>query len=313
MNATYSTSIGNQVIPIDLNYRNVPENAAAFLVRTGAGPVLVECGPSHCVPALQQGLGAHGVTLEDVKHLFLTHIHLDHAGATGACTQRGARAYVHPRGARHLVDPERLMVSAARIYGTALDTLLGPLEASPAESIQAVADGERITIGDVVFQAVETLGHAQHHHSWLVEIDQTKHLFTGDSIGMRLPSTEFAVLPLVPPELDPAAWLDSIERTRNLQADAIWLTHFGLLGEQGPFLDQVATRLQDECAFIKNLLEEDPDATREQQRARYRAWQLEQAAPYGVTAAMLERMCDDFHYDANLNGVTRFIEAGPPC
>lgn len=307
MSSTSSTSIGNQVSPIDLKYRDTPEAAAAFLIRTSEGPVLVECGPGSSSQALHQGLSQHGVDPDEVKHVFLTHIHLDHAGATGEWTNRGARIYVHPRGARHLVDPTQLMSSATRIYGAALDTLLGPLEPSPEELIQPVEDQERITIGDAVFQAIETPGHARHHHCWLLEIDQTRHLFTGDTIGMRLPSTEFALLPLVPPELNPEAWSNSIERVRSLKADAIWLTHFGLLGDHDPFLDQVQARLHEECAFVRTLLEKDPPLSQEDRMTAYHAWQVDQGRPYGATAEMIDRICDHFHYEANLNGVTRLI------
>ena len=308
----HMTQPDKQVTPIDLNYRNRPHGAAAFLVRTNQSVVLVECGPSKCTPALEQGLMEHGIQPDDVDQVFLTHIHLDHGGGTGEWTRRGAHVYVHPRGAPHLVDPSHLMASATRIFGADLDTYLGRLDASPAESIHAVADGEKITIDNAVFQAVETPGHARHHIAWLLEIDGNRHVFTGDTAGMRLPGTDFVVLPLVPPELDVERWLASIERVRSLRADALWLTHFGLVEDQDAFLQQAAERIPLECAFITDLLSRNPDAPREELRATYRAWQLELARPYGVTAEQLDDTCDETHYEANLTGVARFLQKGPP-
>jgi glyoxylase-like metal-dependent hydrolase (beta-lactamase superfamily II) len=208
MTTNITTDPSGTITTIDLGYRGCPEHVGAFLVRTSDGPVLVECGPAHCLPALTHGLEQAGTALEDIRHLFLTHIHLDHAGATGACTKAGAQAHVHPRGARHLVDPSQLMGSARRVFGAFLDTYLGCLEASDDSMVDPVEDQQVIDVGTARFTAIETPGHARHHHAWLAEIDGTRHLFSGDVAGMRLPGTDFVTLPLVAPELDTATWLD---------------------------------------------------------------------------------------------------------
>ena len=172
------------ITTIDLRFKGIREFVGAFLIRSPEGPVLVECGPALCLPALEEGLRSHGCTLNDVRHVFLTHIHLDHAGATGACTRAGATAYVHPRGAPHLVNPSRLMSSASRVFGEELERHLGWLEPSAEDRIVPVEDGRTIQLGDMRFTAIETLGHAKHHHAWLLEHEGRRHVFTGDTAGL---------------------------------------------------------------------------------------------------------------------------------
>ena len=295
------------IIPIDLDYRGLEECVGAYLVRTPVGPVLVECGPAKCVPRLEEGLHKHGHSLEDIRHVFLTHIHLDHAGATAACTAAGAIAHVHPRGARHLVDPSRLMASAIRVFGDALEEDLGMLEPSPADLIDAVEDGGVVELGTMRFQAVETLGHAKHHHAWVLEHEGSRHVFTGDTAGMRLPGSAFPTLPLVAPDLDPAAWIASIQKVRELSADALWLTHYGQVDDQQSFLDETAERIRSETSFIRALLEDMPDASEMDRISSYRTWHQEQAATHGVDMDLLERHCTDHHYRANLQGVGHFL------
>lgn len=292
---------------IDLDFRGCPECVGAFLVRTSAGPVLVEAGPARCLPALEAGLAAEGTGLHEVRELLLTHIHLDHAGATGACTAAGATAHVHPRGARHLIEPERLMASATRVFGSFLEENLGHLEPSPSERVRPVEDGERIVIGDASFTAVETPGHAAHHHAWLLEADGRREVFAGDAAGMRIPGTSFATLPLVAPEFDPQAWQASIERIRGLEPDALWLTHFGRVDEPMSFLDSVSRRLEAETALVSELLENADDVEIEDHIPAYRAWHHAQAETHQVDPALLDRHCPDLHFRSNLVGVDRWL------
>lgn len=302
-------NIGTELVTtIDLHFKGLREHVGAFLVRSPEGPILVECGPALCLPALEKGLQSHGHSLSDIKHVFLTHIHLDHAGATGACTRAGATAYVHPRGAPHLVDPSRLMTSASRVFGEELDLHLGWLEPSPENQIVAVEDGRTIQIGEMSFTAVETLGHASHHHSWLMAYQGERHVFTGDTAGMRLPGSSFVTLPLVAPELDPVAWLDSIKRVQDLQADRLWLTHFGPVDDQTGFLEDASIRLDAECAFLRSLLK---DATEEAPPEliiqRYRSWHSEQARQHEVDLEELDTYCSNIHYEANIAGARRWL------
>jgi glyoxylase-like metal-dependent hydrolase (beta-lactamase superfamily II) len=295
------------VTTIDLHFKGLREHVAAFLVRSPEGPVLVECGPALCLPALEKGLGALGLSLSDIKRLFLTHIHLDHAGATGSCTRAGATAYVHPRGAPHLVDPSRLMGSASRVFGEELDQHLGWLEPSPENQIVAVEDGQTIQIGEMSFTAIETLGHASHHHAWLMTYEGERHVFSGDTAGMRLPGTSFVTLPLVAPELDPVKWQESIKRVGDLQADRLWLTHFGSVDDQEAFLRDASALLHTECALLRSLLEGTPDPNPEDVIARYRSWHLDLAKQHQIDPDLLNRYCSDIHYESNIAGATRWL------
>ena len=295
------------IIPIDLGYRELAEYVAVFLIMSSDGPVLVECGPAKCLPRLEYGLKAHGLELKDIRHVFLTHIHLDHAGASGQCADAGAMIHVHPKGARHLVDPTRLMDSATRVFGDALDRDLGRLEASPAERVHSVADGESVEVGGLRFTAIETTGHARHHHAWMLEGPGRRDLFSGDAAGMRLPGSQFPTLPLVAPDLDPRAWLASIDRILLLSPDAIWLTHFGRLDEQSRFLREAAGRIESEIDFIKSLLS-DSDMLQSERIERYRAWHTEIATRSDVDLTLLELHCDEHHFRANLQGVAHMLE-----
>jgi len=297
------------ITPVDLGYRGLDEYVAAFLIRSSEGPVLVECGPAKCLPRLESGLARHGLQLGDIRHVFLTHIHLDHAGASGQCAEAGATIHVHPRGARHLVDPSRLMASATRVFGDALDRDLGSLEPSPGERVHPVADGESVVVGDLRFTAIETTGHARHHHAWMLESDGRRDLFSGDAAGMRLPGSGFPTLPLVAPDLDPVAWRASIERMLALSPDAVWLTHFGRLDDQRTFMRKTAERVRTETEFVMSLLA-NGDLDEAGRIERYRAWHADLAEGLGIDRGLLDRHCDEHHFRANLQGVAHMLEGG---
>ncbi len=153
---------------IDVGYQALPGAANAFLLRSGGAAILVESGPQACLPTLERGLRERGVDPASISHLFVTHIHLDHAGAAGAFAARGATIHVHPLGAPHLVDPAKLIASSRRVHGDAYERFYGDPIPAPAARVHATAHGERVVVGDLAFQAIETPGHAKHHHAWLV-------------------------------------------------------------------------------------------------------------------------------------------------
>ena len=297
-----------RITTIDLRYRGIDRCVAAFLVATSTGEVLVECGPARCLDALRSGLADAGSGMESIEHLFLTHIHLDHAGATGACTASGMTAHVHERGAIHLVDPDKLMASANRVFGKALEEDLGSLVASRAANVAPASEGYSVRIGDTSFTAIETPGHARHHHAWLVENGDARHLFSGDAAGMCLPGTRFATLPLVAPEFDLVTWLDSIDRLRTLEYDKLWLTHFGVIEDHRDFLDHVEARLRSETEFVRDLLTRAGQAPNDDLIGPYRTWHDREAARHGVDPDLLQVHCTDQHFRANLSGVRRWLE-----
>lgn len=214
------------VMQLDTGHLGNPGTIAVFAVPLPAGGfALVESGPGSTVAAVRQAVREAGLDLTDLRYLLLTHIHLDHAGAAGALAQAtGAQVIVHERGARHLVDPSRLMSSALRVYGDALRVLWGEMLPVPEAQVHAVAGGEELDLGGLKVKVLATPGHASHHVSYLLH-DGT--LFTGDSAGVRLAGTDLLRPALPPPDLDLEAWEASIERMLAVQPERLVLTHFG--------------------------------------------------------------------------------------
>ena len=165
---------------LDLRFQGVERVIASFLLDSGEGPVLIETGPESTYARLEAALRAEGVLPEEVRHVFVTHIHLDHAGAAWRLAELGATVYAHPQGAPHLVDPSRLLASAERIYGDGLKALWGEVRGIPRERVRPLADGERVRLGDLEVQALATPGHAGHHHAYRVG----DLVFTGDVLSL---------------------------------------------------------------------------------------------------------------------------------
>ena len=193
---------------LDLLFQNVPQAIAAYLVIGPEGPLLVETGPGSTLQNLKAQLGRHGLAPQDIGQVLVTHIHLDHAGAAGWWGQQGAQIYVHHVGAPHLIDPSRLLASAARIYGDQMDTLWGPMLPTPAEKVTAVYDGDIIQAGGLEFLALDTPGHARHHHVYRLG----NLAFTGDAAGIQLPDSRLIDLPAPPPEFELEVWQQTIDR-----------------------------------------------------------------------------------------------------
>jgi glyoxylase-like metal-dependent hydrolase (beta-lactamase superfamily II) len=202
---------------------------AGYLIE-GAAPVLVETGSQTSVPVLLRALADHGLGPGDLAGVAVTHIHLDHAGGVGDVARAFPQAtvYVHPRGARHLVDPGRLVASASRVYGDALDSLYGRLEPTPAERVHALEDGEAIDLGGGRhLVTVHSPGHAKHHLA--LHDDASGVLFVGDAVGVRLPGAG-ALRPATPPaDFDLTQAVDSLSRFARRSPSALALAHYGLL------------------------------------------------------------------------------------
>lgn len=225
----------NTISTIDLFFLEGRETIASFLIETSAGPVLVETGPHSTFPHLERGLAARGYKPEDIKHVFLSHIHLDHAGAAWALAKKGAKIYVHPFGARHLKRPEKLLESARRIYKDDMDRLWGDFEPIEGGQIEEVSQGATYTIGDAVFTAWHTPGHAVHHIAW--QLDDK--LFTGDVAGVKILDGP-VVPPCPPPDINLEDWKDSLELIRKLDIKQLFLTHFGPVEKE-----QIAAHLDE--------------------------------------------------------------------
>lgn len=250
--------IAEGVIRIDLQFHGRPQVIAAYLLYDGREAALVETGPTSTAERLLESIQAANVPLEALRHLIVTHIHLDHAGASGFLAQRmpWAKVYVHPVGAPHLADPTRLIASAARIYGDLLEPLWGKVIPVPADRLVVVSDGERLRVAGHTLVAFDTPGHARHHHAFLDET--TGLLFTGDIAGVRMPGVRYVRPPTPPPELDLEAWSASIARLRALPVSALCLTHFDVHREDIEWhWEDLERRLWDWGHRIRELLEKN--------------------------------------------------------
>jgi glyoxylase-like metal-dependent hydrolase (beta-lactamase superfamily II) len=209
---------------LDLLHCGDTRRIASYLVETEVGLALFDCGPTSCLPALHDALHARGVELRDVKHLLLSHIHLDHAGAAGSLVREHPALAVHVSeiGAPHLVDPSRLEASARRLYGDAFDELWGALEPVPERNVRVVGDQ---VVGLECFPAP---GHASHQVSYQHE-DGT--LYNGDAAGVRIAPGRFVFAPTPPPEIDLDAWERTIDEIERRSPRRLALVHFGVFDD----------------------------------------------------------------------------------
>jgi glyoxylase-like metal-dependent hydrolase (beta-lactamase superfamily II) len=234
------------VLEIDTLLGGWERVTAGYLVE-GPAPVLVETGSQSSVPVLLAALADHGLGPDDLAGIAVTHVHLDHAGGVGDVARAfpRARVYVHPRGARHLSDPSRLVASAATVYGDALDSLYGRLEPTEASRVHALEDGEAVVLGHGrTLRAVHSPGHAKHHLA--LQDSDSGALFVGDAVGVRLPGAG-VLRPATPPaDFDLALALDSLSRFAACAPSALALAHYGALpGSPSEALAEAAESLQD--------------------------------------------------------------------
>lgn len=309
---------------LDVGYQGLPGAANAYLLRTHAGPVLIETGPQACLRTLESRLKEAGVDPAAIAHVFVTHIHLDHAGAAGAFAARGAAIHVHPLGAPHLVDPAKLIASSRRVHGTDYERFYGDPIPAPADRVIAEPDGARIDLGSIVIEAIETPGHAKHHHAWMVRASSGAGgamAFTGDVAativpGPRVPGA-FIAVPTPPPEYDREAWLRSLERLRAAHPDRLVLTHGGIVPDPSRHLDEVEARLLKEDAWLRSelkracgpgLIPRDPAVIAKIDAAvleRYRPWLHGLADAAGVARTPRDVFIGDAWMRMNIMGVRR--------
>ena len=230
--------------PIDLVHAGNERTVGVYLLDTSQGLALFDCGPSSCIDALKQGLDERGHELGDLRHLLLSHIHLDHAGAAGTLVREHPALQVHVSevGAPHLIDPSRLERSARRLYGDTFDPLWGELAAVPEENLHVA--GERV-VGLECFPAP---GHASHHVCYF----DGQTLYAGDAAGVRIQPHRAVLPPTPPPDVDVEGWYRTLEQIERRAPERLALIHFGVaddvsrhLGELRARLDTWARRVED--------------------------------------------------------------------
>ena len=236
--------------PIDLRFGGRERVIGVYLLETDDGPALFDCGPTTCVERLKDGLRERGLALTDLRHLLLSHIHLDHAGAAGVLVREhpGLRVHVSEVGAPHLVDPARLERSARRLYGAEFDTLWGELAPVPERNVEVVG---RDVLG---LECFPSPGHARHHVCY---VDRDGTLYAGDAAGVRIQPSRFVMPPTPPPEIDLEAWeatLDEIERRAPARLAPI---HFGVVTDPAPHLAELRHRLREWAAIVERVASEE--------------------------------------------------------
>jgi glyoxylase-like metal-dependent hydrolase (beta-lactamase superfamily II) len=223
---------------LDLHHQGAERVVGAYLLDTVEGPALFDCGPTTCLDRLKEALGELALELGDLRHLLLSHIHLDHAGAAGVLVREHPALQVHVSavGAPHLADPSRLEASARRLYGDTFDSLWGELAPVPEANI-------RITGSEVVgLECFPAPGHASHHVCYL---DSAGTLYAGDAAGVRIQPDRTVLPPTPPPDFDLAAWDRTIDEIERRQPQRLALIHFGLVDDPKPHLAELRERLAD--------------------------------------------------------------------
>jgi glyoxylase-like metal-dependent hydrolase (beta-lactamase superfamily II) len=229
--------------PLDLLHLGRERVIGAYLLDTAEGPALFDCGPTTCVPALKAALRDRGLELQDVPHLLLSHVHLDHAGAAGVLVREhpGLQVHVSPIGAPHLVDPTRLEKSARRLYGDEFDKLWGELAPVPMENIRETGDQ---VLGLDCFPSP---GHASHHVCY---VDRDGTLYAGDATGVRIQPSRFVLPPTPPPEFDLAVWESTLDEIERRDAQRLALIHFGVADDPIEHLAALRMRLRSWTALV---------------------------------------------------------------
>ena len=217
------------------------------------GGAIVDPGPESRIETLLAGLS------QDPRALLLTHIHLDHAGATGALVERfpDLEVYVHARGAPHLIDPSKLLSSAERIYGDEMESLWGRVVPVPEANVHVVEGGEAVTAAGREFDVAYTPGHASHHVVYFDTGDGTA--YVGDVAGVRIPPSDFVRAPTPPPDIDVEEWQRSIDLVAERGPARLGLTHFGMVEDPQPHLAQMKQSLDEQARLVRELLERHGD------------------------------------------------------
>jgi glyoxylase-like metal-dependent hydrolase (beta-lactamase superfamily II) len=276
--------------PLDLHHQGDERVIGVYLLETEDGPALFDCGPTSSLPGLKARLAEQGLTVADLRHLLLSHIHLDHAGAAGVLVREnpGLQVHVSEIGAPHLVDPSRLEKSARRLYGDQFDTLWGELAPMPEENVHVV--GDRV----LGLECFPTPGHASHHVSYL---DDAGTLYAGDAAGVRILPGRYIVPVAPPPDVDLEAWERTIDELERRAPSRLALIHYGVVESVHDHLRRLRRELRiwaqrvrtgmDAEEFAEaaraDLLEADGD-----EQAPY----YERAAPFWQSYAGLKRYWD---------------------
>jgi glyoxylase-like metal-dependent hydrolase (beta-lactamase superfamily II) len=299
------TTIAAGMRYVDVQFRNHPHIIATAILDGPSGVTLIDPGPTSCLPTLREALRVGGVGLGDVQAILLTHIHLDHAGATGSIVREhpSIRVFVHEIGSPHLIDPSRLLASASRLYGAAMDDLWGPFLPIPAANVTALKGGERIDVAGRTLDVAYTPGHASHHVSYFDA--QSRVAFVGDMGGVHIPGTTYVLPPTPPPDIDLDAWVASTGRILAWHPSTLFLTHFGTIDTPAAHLQQVLHNLQHNAGLAREALALDPSIS-DDDRAAHFVHALRRELRRATSDAAAERYELATPLDQNWQGLARY-------
>jgi glyoxylase-like metal-dependent hydrolase (beta-lactamase superfamily II) len=268
--------------PLDLRHLGNERVIGSYLLETGDGPALQDCGPATCVPELKARLAERGLELTDVRHLLLSHIHLDHAGAAGVLVREHPALQIHVSeiGAPHLIDPSRLEHSARRLYGDDFDRLWGELAPVPRQNVHVVGDE---TLGLATFPSP---GHASHHVCYL---DPDGTLYAGDAAGVRIRPSEFVLPPTPPPEVDLEAWERTLDELERREPQRLALIHFGVFDDVERHLEELRRRLREWAGRVRDGASEEQFVAKAEADLAADRDAYEQAMPFWQSYAGLKR------------------------
>jgi glyoxylase-like metal-dependent hydrolase (beta-lactamase superfamily II) len=248
------TTLATGIDYVDLNFLGLPEIISTAVIQGPSGVALIDPGPSTTLNNLRAALQRKGIAIKDVRQLLLTHIHLDHAGATGTLVRENPaiEVFVHERGAPHMIDPAKLLASATRLYGTDMARLWGDFLPVPAERLKVLQGQEVIAAGGRELQVAYTPGHASHHVSYFDSSSRVA--FVGDTAGIRRHDLPYIMPPTPPPDIDLEAWRTSEERILAWAPDTLFLTHFGPFHGARQHFQELMDRLDDWSRIVRRLL-----------------------------------------------------------
>jgi glyoxylase-like metal-dependent hydrolase (beta-lactamase superfamily II) len=239
---------------VDLRFLGFPGIIATVVIHSPSGVALIDPGPTTCLDRLREGLLQKGIRIGDVRHLLLTHIHLDHAGSAGSLMRENPdlEVYVHERGAPHLSDPTKLLASASRLYGQDMDRLWGDFLAVPADRLRVLKGEERIAVAGRELDVAYTPGHASHHVSFYDAASRIA--FVGDVAGIRRGVGAYILPPTPPPDIDLELWRVSEARILKWEPETLFLTHFGPHRGARVHFQELFSRLDEWNAIVRRLL-----------------------------------------------------------
>jgi glyoxylase-like metal-dependent hydrolase (beta-lactamase superfamily II) len=267
MKSNHPVALPADLRMIDDTHLGRPHVIATYLL-LGDTPAVVDPGPASTLDTLSAGLGAFGLALGDLRAILLTHIHLDHAGATGELVRRypHLRVYVHQRGARHLAAPEKLINSATRLYGDQMERLWGPIVPVPEQNISTLVGGETLQIGQRALRVFDAPGHASHHVAYFDEGNGAA--FVGDTGGVCISDRMIPRAATPPPDIDVEAWMGTLDLLESLAPQALLLTHFGPAYEPAAYLDDYRATLRRWAEAVRVGLASGADEATQIERLR---------------------------------------------